>query len=206
MKLIIAGAGGHGKVACDVAMATNQWSEIYFVDDRYPELEMVLGKKVIGRFDDLEHLNKNKDFCIIVAIGNNPKRLSLIKHLLELGYECPVLIHPSAVVSQYAIIDHGSVIFPNVVINANAKIGIGAIINTGAVIEHDCVLGEGVHISPNAGLAGGAKVGNGSWIGINACVIEQVIIGNHVIVGAGSVAIENVADNQKIVGVPGRAI
>lgn len=32
-RLIIIGASGHGKVAADVAMRMNRWSEISFLDD-----------------------------------------------------------------------------------------------------------------------------------------------------------------------------
>ena len=32
-KLIIIGAGGHGRVVADVAMSLNRWEDIVFLDD-----------------------------------------------------------------------------------------------------------------------------------------------------------------------------
>lgn len=41
-NLLILGAGGHGKVVAEAAIATGKWDEIAFLDDRFPTLEQVL--------------------------------------------------------------------------------------------------------------------------------------------------------------------
>lgn len=37
-RLILIGAGGHGKVVADIAQAMEKWESIEFLDDQFPEL------------------------------------------------------------------------------------------------------------------------------------------------------------------------
>ena len=37
MKLIILGAGGHGKVVADIAQQANRYEKIFFLDDKSQE-------------------------------------------------------------------------------------------------------------------------------------------------------------------------
>lgn len=204
-KLLIIGAGGHGKVIADTATLLNQWSEIAFLDDRYPEVKQISNLSIIGKFAQAKNFLNDFTYAI-VAIGDNQKRLQLSKACQQWGFILPSLIHPSAFVSSDVVIDIGSVIFAQVAINAGVKIGMASIINTGAVIEHDCCLGNGVHISPNAALAGGVTVGDESWIGLGANVIQKISIGSQVKVGAGSVIIRDIQDQVTVVGIPAKEI
>ncbi|MEK8126900.1 acetyltransferase [Paenibacillus filicis] len=203
-KLLIIGAGGHGKVVADTAQASGKWSSIAFLDDQH-----ILKKNypfpVLG---DIEHAFKCvKDYnYIAVAIGDNQRRVNLLKKFKDFGFKLPAIIHPSAVISKYSIIDEGSVIFANCVINANAVISFGCIINTACTVDHDCILGAGVHLSPGVNLAGGVRIGDFCWIGIGATIIQQITIDQESIVGAGAVIIENVPSTSTVVGVPGRVI
>ena len=51
-KLLVIGAGGHGKVVADAAAASKEFQDIAFLDDRYNENEIskvfVKDKKVIN--------------------------------------------------------------------------------------------------------------------------------------------------------------
>lgn len=199
-NLLLVGAGGHGKVAADTAIAMGQWNNIIFVDQRHRELGEIYNLPVVA--DDMTQLPYSPtDTDVVITIGNNEKRFSLQQQFEQAGFTMATLIHPSAIISSSVKIAPGSVVFPRAVINADAIINKAAIINTGAIVEHDCYLDEAVHISPHATLAGGVKVGAYSWIGIGSNVIQQVEIGTHVICGAGSTIINNVSDHQTVVGI-----
>ena len=203
--LLIIGAGGHGKVVADSANCTHQWEKIVFLDDQFPEVKKQMGFQIIGRISDRLQLLE-KYGSAVVAIGDNARRIKLMDELAALGYQLPAIIHPFANVSHYAEIAEGSVVIAGAVINAGVRIGRGCIINTGATVDHDCNLAAGVHISPGVNLAGEVTVGEGSWIGTGAVVIPGISIGRYAVVGAGAVVISDVADKQKVVGVPARAI
>lgn len=201
-KLLIIGAGGHGKVVADAALKLLRWQEIGFLDDAnvfdYPY-------KILGKINSLGKLS-NEFQDVFIAIGNNRLRGELLSDAKSIGYELPNIIHPSAIVSDSVKIGEGTLICPNAVINPFAQIGNGCIINTAAIIEHDCIINDYVHVSPNAALAGGVEVGAYSWIGIGSNIIGTKKIGKHVVVGAGSVVINDIQDNVKVVGVPAKVI
>ena len=201
-KLLILGAGGQGKVVLDLALTCEEWDEISFLDGGKID-EEVLGYPVIGDFNEYEVLREEYTHAI-VAVGNNDLRLKLTEALLERGYEVPVFIHPSAVVSQFSSIGVGTIVMPQAVINVSAQVGKACIVNTGVTIEHDCQIGDGVHLSPSATLGGTVSVGDRSWICIGAKVINNITIGERVTVGAGAVVIDDIDEFGIYIGVPAR--
>lgn len=199
-KLLILGAGGHGKVVLECAISSNNLVDIAFLDDSKVG-QCVQGYKIIGGIKELESFKEEYDYAI-VAIGNNKLRLNLIDKLINAGYSVPSIIHPSAVVSSSSHIGQGVVILPGAVVNAEAQIQKGAIINTRAIIEHDNIIEEGVHISPGVNLGGTVHVGRYTWICIGATVINNIEIGENCIIAAGAVVTQNVEENLMVAGVP----
>lgn len=201
-KLLILGAGGQGKVVLDLALACEEWDEISFLDGAKVG-ENILGYNVVGNFNEYKVFNTEYTHAI-VAVGNNDLRLRLIEKLIEVGYDVPVLIHPSAVVSNTSEIGVGTVIMPQAVVNISSKIGKGCIVNTGVIIEHDCIIDDGVHLSPGAVLGGAVSIGSKSWVCLGAKVINNIKIGSSVIVGAGAVVISELESNTVAIGVPAK--
>lgn len=202
-KLAILGASGHGKVVADTAECCG-WESIEFFDDRWPETTHNSHWRIAGNTATLIERLEQFD-GVVVAIGANKIRHMKIVELHAAGARLCTIIHPAAMVSRYADLGYGSVVFAGAVINADARIGFGAILNTGCSIDHDCVLGSAVHISPGARLAGGVAIGSLSWVGIGANVRQLISIGEGVTVGAGAAVIHDIADNLTVVGVPARA-
>ena len=200
----ILGAGGHGKVIAEIA-ELNGYQNIIFFDDRWPNFSSTEHWSVIGNTNLLE-ANASEYDLVVVAIGNNQTRYSTQLKLSSLGANFNVLTHPSAVISKYSKIDHGTVVMANAVVNPFSNIGKSCIINTGAIIEHDCNLAEGVHLSPNSSLAGGVVIGQNSWIGVGSQVKQLVKIGNNTIIGAGSTVLSDIPSDVTAVGSPAKVI
>ncbi|CAH6784669.1 Acetyltransferase [Vibrio chagasii] len=200
----ILGASGHGKVVAEVA-ELNGYQEISFFDDRWPSLTAVEHWCVSGDTNSLLANVKEYDL-IIVAIGHNATRCAKQRELKLAGGKFGVIVHPSAVVSEYTKIGLGSVVMANAVINPFSHIGNSCIINTGSTIDHDCQLADGVHVSPGVNLAGGVEVGENSWVGIGSQIIQLVNVGCGVTIGAGSSVIKNVPNFQTVVGSPAREL
>lgn len=199
-KLLILGAGGQGKVVLDLALNCEKWDQISFLDgDKIGE--EILGYPVIGDFREYKMLKVEYTHAI-VAVGNNDLRLKLTEKLIKVGYEVPIFIHSSAVVSQFSRIGQGTIVMPQAVVNVSAQVGKACIINTGAIVEHDCHISNGVHLSPSATLGGTVSIGDKSWICIGAKVINNITIGERVIIGAGSVVIDNIDESGIYIGIP----
>ena len=195
-KLIIIGAGGHGRVVSETAKL-NGYEVIGFLDDAD-------NKTTVGRVVDFIKYIGEADFT--VAIGNNAVRMKIQSKLIKSGANVASLIHPNATVSESASIGKGSVVMAGAVINAGAVVGEGAIINTCASVDHDCKIGDFSHISVGARICGTVTIGNGTWIGAGTTVINNIRICNECMIGAGAVVIENIDNDGTYVGVPVRKI
>lgn len=203
-RLLIVGAGGHGAVVAEAAAEAGDWEKIEFLDDD-PARSQVLDYPVVGTVGGMTD-QLDESTAVLIALGNNFRRLELLDRAAGAGGGLATVIHPSAQISKSASMGAGSVVFAGAVINARARIGLGAILNTGATLDHDCVIGDAVHISPGANLAGEVTVGDCSWIGIGASVREGMSIGRNCIVGAGAAVVADVADGTMVGGVPARIL
>jgi len=189
--LSVIGAGGHGKVVAEIAIA-NGWDTILFYDRAYPKKQICGAWKVIGTTPETR-----PNFC---AVGKNVTRQKIFEEY-DMS-DSPVLCHPASIVSGSAFVGAGSVLMAGAILNAGAHLGRGVIINTCASVDHDCHLADFVHVSPGARLAGDVNVGPRSWIGLNAAICEGVEIGQDAVIGAGAVVIKDVPDGARVVGNP----
>ena len=205
--LLILGAGGHARVVADCALATKRWSNVVFLDDRYPEFDSMNGWPVVGGISDLESfVSEYSEMALGVGVSYENLRLELLIRGDQIGVQFPAIIHPAATISPFASVGAGSVVVAGAVINVNAHIGSGCIINTASVIDHDCSIGNGTHISPGTLLAGAVTVGEKVWIGMGAKILQCVSVGNEAIIGAGAVVLSDVPAHSKVVGVPAQPV
>lgn len=147
-KILIIGAGGHGRVVKEVAEACG-YKKVDFLDDNSSD--------AIGKIQELNlYLNEYEN--AIVGIGNNLFRNEMLDRLKKAGYQIPVLIHPTAYVSPSAIVSEGTVIEPLAIVNANSQVCKGCIISVGAIVDHNVVLEECVHVNAGAIVKAGTRV------------------------------------------------
>lgn len=201
-KLLIIGAGGHGRVVADIAKLSEKYQEIGFADDA--EIDTSGEIKVVCRVKEIDPLQNDRD--VFVAIGDNQTRERLTSELIEKGAKIATLIHPTAVIAEGVEIGEGTVIMANVVINCGTRIGKGVIVNTAATVDHDNVLCDFVHISPGVNLAGMVWIDRGTWIGIGAVVSNNVRICGGCVIGAGATVLRDIYESGIYVGLPTKRI
>ena len=114
-RLVILGAGGHGRVAADIA-GKNGYDSIAFLDDT---------KKTCGRYPVMGESARFSEYdCdFFVAIGNPQVRRRMQEMLLTAGKQVTTLIHPSAVIGEDVTLGAGTLVAAGAVINPGAVIG-----------------------------------------------------------------------------------
>ncbi|MDB5375925.1 MAG: acetyltransferase [Rubritepida sp.] len=195
MRVLILGAGGHGRAVCEAAWDAG-FEVAGFLDGRAP-LPEVLGLPVLG--PEAAH----DGGPLLIALGDNAARLAAAGRL---GAALPVLLHPSVVRARSAELAEGAVVMPRAVLGAQARVGRLALVNTGAIVEHDVELGEGAHIAPGAVLCGGVRIGARALVGAGAVVAPNIQVGEGAVIGAGASVIENVDAFSRVAGVPARIL
>lgn len=163
-KIVVVGAGGHGKSVADLLLLQKEYELVGFVDDAYPEASDVWGFPVLGKVnaDTLSSLQENVG-CVAIAIGSNALRELIFKLVEELGLTLPNIVHPNAFVSPRAILGNGCVVMANAVIGTEARLGDGVIINAGAIVDHHAVVDDFGHLGVNASMAGCSHLGRSAW-------------------------------------------
>lgn len=203
--IAIIGAGGHAKCVYECFYLQGMAVTGFFDDDPTKlDLELIDGKKVLGKPSDIEKCNEID--AIFVAIGDNRRRMNMYTYFKEKGFMLPNALHREVYQSPFAVIGEGNFAMGRAVINPSSRIGNYCIINTSATVGHDCFLEDGVQIGPGVNLAGGSLLGEGVFVGIGAKVAPGVKIGSWTVIGAGAVVLEDVPGGVFCCGVPAGVI
>ena len=207
MGIVVLGAGGQGRVVCDVISVSGRGVASLLLDDN-PALwdTLVDGVTVRGPIADIGRLLPGDVTEGFVAIGRNDDRHRLYAALEAHHLPTPVLIHPVATVSPRANIGPGTVVCAGAVVGPGAQVGTGVIVNTGAQIDHDCEVGDFAHLAPGSVLCGGVRIGSLALIGAGACVAPHISVGVASVVGVGAAVVDLVPDGVTVVGVPARPL
>ncbi|MDB5872702.1 MAG: sugar O-acyltransferase, sialic acid O-acetyltransferase NeuD family [Ramlibacter sp.] len=199
-SLLIFGAGGHGRVVADAALAAGRWPSVS-ATDRDParctgELlpGVALGPASMAASAAAVH----------VAIGDAAARAR------EVGALPPgalaSVVHPKASISPLARISPGCFVAAQAVVAPGASLGIAVIVNHGAVVDHDVSVGDFSHIAPLAVLGGGVQVGRRVLVGGGAGILPGLRVGDDVVIGAGAVVVEDLPEAGVYAGVPARRL
>lgn len=162
-RLLVLGAGGHGKAVAEAAALSATWDEIVFVDDRWPTLTKVAGFAVVSRLQSLEQVCRPTDSAI-AAVGNNVLRERWLAQLRGLNIEVATVVHPHASVSRSAKIGSGCAVMALAMVGVDACLEEGVIVNAHATVDHDVYVEAYGHLGVGVHLAGGVKVGARAWL------------------------------------------
>lgn len=184
--ILLVGYGGHAKSVADAIECQGEYSIVGYTDVKENDYTYkYLGTDV--QLEDIYASGVKYAFICVGYLGKGTLREKIYNKLVEIGFELPVIVDPSAVVSSTAFIGSGAFVGKGSILNANSKIGKCCIVNTGAIIEHDAVVGDFSHVSVGTVLCGAVNVGRGAFVGANSTVIQCRNIADYQIVPAGYV-------------------
>ena len=209
-KLILIGAGGHGKSCVGVIESTKQFEILGFVDTKLAKDQRVLGYPVLGGNNLLNELVAKKDLLFLITIGHvrsSEARVTIFKFLEELNaMMASTIVAASAFVSPHAQLGRGSIVMHQAIVNAGAQIGNNIILNNLSLVEHDCVIGDHSHVSTGAIVNGDCNVGERVFLGSGSVLVNGISVTSDVLVGAGAVVTSSINEPGTYVGNPARKI
>lgn len=198
MDLCIAGAGGLGREALDVALAAGI-SVVAFLDDA-PAAGPVRGlpvRSIAGGEGGQLYL---------VAVGDPAARLAVAGRLDAVGGQATSLVHPSAVIGPDTTLAPGVLVMALAHVSSSVRLGPHVQVHYGASVGHDAVLDEGATVLPGANVAGAVHLGRATTVGSGAIVLQGRTVGDGATVGAGAVVTRDVEPGAVVVGSPARPL
>lgn len=191
-RLLLVGAGGHGRSVAEAANLSGLFNVVGFLDDAIAVGDKVLGMPVLGSMSDAA---KYQHLCdqVIVAIGNNAVRESMCQRLVDLGFHLATVIHPKAYVAPSALVGAGSAVMAGAVVGTEATLGCGSIVNCGAVVDHHAVVEDFGHLGVNACMAGGTVLGRGAWMQAGSALGYGVHVPPAAVLAPGQALVAGVA-------------
>ncbi len=204
-RVLIYGAGGHGKVVIDILERMEQYEIVGTIDDAPTHSgHRFCGYPILGSIEVLMEGGIREQ--LVVAIGDNKTREGLARKLESVGLQFATAIHPSARIARGVKLESGTVVMANVAVNPGTVVGRHVILNTGATADHDCAIGDFTHLSPGVHLGGNVTVGPRAHVGIGASVIPGITIGEGSVIGAGAAVVSDIPSYVTATGVPARVM
>jgi acetyltransferase EpsM len=203
-RVLVWGAGGHGKVVVDAILSGEDWEIGGVIDeDRRKDGSEILGVPVTLFDGDLLRMAQiMRCEYATIAIGDNYTRSHKFELIRSTGLAAATVVHPSAHVSRFVKIGDGVIILAGATINAGTVLEDNACVNTAASVDHDNYLEHSCHIFPNATLTGGVHVEEFAYVGAGAVIKPNVTVQKHSYVGAGAVVLHDVPEGKIVCGVP----
>ena len=186
MRVAIVGAGGYGRVALDVLLASGFEDRILgFYDDAHAALSgEVRGVPILGDVGMLKSMLSVETVHVVVAIADNEARLRVANSLRGLGARFLSAVHPEAYVSGAAVVGDGCVVAAGAVVHPDAAVGSHCYLGPLSVVARDAEVGAGTWISAGAIVGPGARVGARVILGQNSSVGRKAVVDGNVEVGA----------------------
>ena len=199
-SLILIGAGGHARACIDVIEHLDKFSIAGLLGNEEELQRECLGYRVIATDGDFPKVATQYQYALITVgqIESASLRQSLYEQALEVGFELPTIISPTAHVSRHAVVGNGTIVMHGAIVNAGAKVGDNCIINSNALIEHDAIVADHCHISTGAIVNGTANIGLGSFVGSGSIIKQGITLGNNCMVGMGVAVRHHHAENSRI--------
>jgi len=212
-KLVIIGGFGNGTVVQstveDINKLEKTWNVIGYLNDR--EEGPINGVPVIGKIDlkTVEELLNDPEVYFFYTLISVRFNFNFIHKLTDLNIpreRFATIIHPTAVVSEFAKIGKGTCIQPFVSVGPNVTIGDHVQIFAQSLIGHGATLERYSYIANNACIGADVHLKEGAYIGTNATTLEFIKLGKWSVTGIGAVLLKDVPDYAKMVGNPAKQI
>lgn len=206
-KIIIVGAGGFGRELLqwikDINEVKPTWEIAGFLDDDLHALdEYEYDIPIIGTIKDWQ---PKEDEVFALAFGSPELKRKIVEILKVKCAKFANVIHPTAMLSEFAHYGEGLIMFPYSKLSCNSTVGdFVTILST--MIGHDTIIGDYTVISGGCNIVRNVVIGNDVFLAAGVSIAQDIHIGDNCYLGLGSVVLKDVQPNSKTFGNPARTI
>ncbi len=206
-KIYILGAGGFGRELLqwikDINKVEKRWEIGGFLDDDPKALEGVeCDYSIVGTISGWEP-SDDEEFAL--GIASPVLKRKITGELKEKGATFADVIHPTAMVSEFAHYGEGLVMFPYSKLSCNSTVGDFVTILS-SPIGHDTFIGDYSVISVNCNIIRNVKIGKDVFLAAGVCVAQDVEVGDGAYLGLGAVVLKDVPAGATMFGNPARPV
>ncbi len=206
-RMIIVGAGGFGRELLwwikDINKVEKKWDIAGFIDDNPNALDgYECDYPVIGSIKDWRP-KEDEEFAL--AFGSPALKRKIVALLKAKGARFATIVHPTAMLSEFAKVGEGLIMFPYSKISCNTTVG-DFVTLLATPIGHDTLIGDYTVISGGCNIVRNVKIGKDVFLAAGVCVAQDVAIGDNAYLGLGSVVLKDVPAGATVFGNPARII
>lgn len=206
-KIYIVGAGGFGRELLwwikDINKKEKTWEIAGFLDDDPHALdEYECDYSVVGPIKEWQP-KEDEEFAL--ALGSPVLKRKIAGIMKAKGARFATIIHPTAMLSEFAHYGEGFIMFPNSKLSANSTVG-DFVTLLSSPIGHDTIIGDYSVISGNCNVVRNVVIGKDVFLAAGVCIAQDVHIGDGAYLGLGCVVVKDVESGARMFGNPARAM
>lgn len=206
-KIYIVGAGGFGRELLwwikDINRVDPTWVIGGFLDDNPHALDgYECDYGVAGSIRDWEP-KEDEEFA--VALGTPALKREVVSILKAKGAKFATVIHPTAMVSEFAHYGEGFIMFPYSKLSVNSTVG-DFVTLLSSPIGHDTTIGDYSVISGNCNVVRNVAIGNDVFLAAGVSIAQDVRVGDGAYLGIGAVVLKDVNPGDTVFGNPARVM
>lgn len=206
-KLYILGAGGFGRELLwwikDINKVTPTWEIAGFLDDNLHALDGIeCDYKVVGTIKDCQ---PKIDEEYALAFGTPALKRKMVGLMKEKGAKFATIIHPTALISEFAHYGEGFIMFPQAKLSCNSSVG-DFVTLLATPIGHDTYIGDYSVISGGCNVVRNVIIGKEVFLAAGVCIAQDITVGDGAYLGLGSVVLKDVPAGATVFGNPARFI
>ena len=206
-KIYIVGAGGFGRELLwwikDINRKKSTWEIVGFLDDDPHALDgYECDYDIVGSIKDW---TPKTDEVFALALGSPALKRKIVGIMKAKGANFATVIHPTAMLSEFAHYGEGFVMFPYSKLSANSTVG-DFVTLLATPIGHDTIIGDYSVISGGCNILRNVVIGSDVFVAAGVCIAQDVHIGDAAYLGLGSVVLKDVQPGDTVFGNPARAM